>query len=124
MADIVATREAYERRRTSASAHLAVDVARELGLDAAEVRDAASAARGTTPARPLSPARRIVKLAAAYQAIVLARRRHSRPSSGERAGPEQIRSRTECGPGSPRSRDPALGPTAGARQTIPPPGRR
>ena len=73
MADLVAAREAYERRRTSAIAHLAVEVGRELGLDPAEVRDAAGAAGGTTPAGALSPAQRIVALAAAYQAIVLER---------------------------------------------------
>jgi len=70
MADLIAAREAYEQRRVSAVAHLAVEVGRELGLDAAEVRDAAGAAGAAAPAGPLNPAQRIVALAGAYQAIV------------------------------------------------------
>jgi hypothetical protein len=73
MAELVAAREAYDRRRTSAIAHLAVEVGRELGLDALDVRDAAGAAGAATPAGPLSPAQRVVALAAAYQTIVLER---------------------------------------------------
>jgi HD-GYP domain-containing protein (c-di-GMP phosphodiesterase class II) len=73
MEELVAAREAYERRRTSAIAHLAVEVGRELGLDAGDVRDAAGAAGAATPAGPLSRAQRVVALAAAYQEIVLER---------------------------------------------------
>jgi HD-GYP domain-containing protein (c-di-GMP phosphodiesterase class II) len=80
MADLVAARASYERRRDSAVAHLAVEVGRELGLDAAEVREAAGAA---TPARTLSPAQRVVALAAAFQATVTERLYRARLSEAE-----------------------------------------
>ena len=80
MADLVAARASYERRRDSAVAHLAVEVGRELGLDAAEVREAAGAA---TPAGTLSPAQRVVALAAAFQATVTERLYRARLSEAE-----------------------------------------
>ncbi len=73
MAELVAARDAYEGRRTSTVAHLAVEVGRELGLDAAEVRSAVGSVGTTAPTGATSPAERIVVLAAAYQSIVLQR---------------------------------------------------
>ncbi len=55
MEDLVAAREAYERQRTSAIAHLALEVGGELGLDAAEVRRCCRRCRRYDPGRRAQP---------------------------------------------------------------------
>jgi len=70
MSELVAAREGYLRRRRAGLTRLALDLSRELGADAGEVRTA-MVRQGE--GEPRSRAEQIVALAAAYQTLVAER---------------------------------------------------
>jgi len=73
MSDLVAARDAYERRRRYAIAHLAQAVGAELDLGAGDLRAMAAASETDAPQGVSAAARRVLDVAAAYQAMVAER---------------------------------------------------
>jgi diguanylate cyclase (GGDEF)-like protein len=83
MSELVAARDAYERRRRFAIAHLAQAVGAELDLDKRDVRAMAAAAETDAPHGVTGVARGVLNLAAAYQSMVAERPYRAQLSEAE-----------------------------------------
>ena len=83
MSELVEARDAYERRKRFAIAHLSRAVGRELGLDTRQLSASAAAAETHTPQPAEDQVLRILDVATAYQAMVAERPHRERLSEAE-----------------------------------------